>query len=379
MLKEELENAVKYGDTSCDIKCKVVNIIGPFFENRKQIEKFAGESQMLSAYHFFLKYKDDDVFAKGINSVLKFYRKTYKRYQEILWKALFATQPTNVENENKMSSLKGKKIEYEDNNLYEYAIQLFSVIESVLEISVKTILQEIYTLIFLEKQGSINYAEIPKNTFGYVVNAILQKGIFKSILVIEPNNLKLSDWRNIAAHRSFFVEKNSIICTLGKNQDRKIRFTRNELDMTYYYIERSANILNIARCIFVYDYMDYIPKISPRYQNNFRTKIRKEQLELELLAIGLKVKYVIDNDLNTEIDIFDINDEVTQNERINDCNRILIKLWEMSPKDDIYINFYSIMGIKTFRVHADYQTCKAILSGKKDISVIKENNDIIFY
>ncbi len=125
-------------------------------------------------------------------------------------------------------------------------------------------MQELYALIYLQQKGYVNYDKIRKQDFGVVVNNILDKGMLQSVLLVEPCGMKLSDWRNIAYHHIYLLDDNgNTNCTFGKCNINNIKISMQELEDYLHKIIRSSNILCIARRIFIFDFIDDIPKDQP--------------------------------------------------------------------------------------------------------------------
>lgn len=202
MKNDILLELIKKGNLPKNIE-EVIKVLEPYFDNADVLRKYAFDSQILSSYEFLVKYKRDEEFEEGIKLVTDYYKRVYKSYKQEMWHIILSTYELMVEDENKMCSIREKRIDFDDNDAYEEMLQIFNKIGDVLEVSVKHIVRELYALIYLYNNGNVDYNTIMRQSFGVVVNNILDKGLFHSILRIESYDMKISDWRNIAYHHTY--------------------------------------------------------------------------------------------------------------------------------------------------------------------------------
>lgn len=107
----------------------------------------------------------------------------------------------------------------------------FQHIGSILEVSAKHNVQELYALICLFCGKNVDYEKIRKQDFGVVINNILSIGMFDSILKVEPYGMKLSDWRNISYHHTYSInEDGTVLCKYGKEYPKSIQMPMEELE-----------------------------------------------------------------------------------------------------------------------------------------------------
>lgn len=174
-----------------------------------------------------------------------------------------------------------------DGDYDEKIINYMKHIGDTLEIGTKHIVLELWALIQLTNNITPNYGEIQKLDFGVVIQNILDKQKFVSILTTPPLALKLSDWRNIAYHYTYrIIDEHQIICTYGKKQS-SFKISESDLSQYVHKIIRSSNILNIARCIFVLDYDEQIDIYRGNHEPKsirFRSPILENRLRISMLS-----------------------------------------------------------------------------------------------
>lgn len=361
-------NAALQGYTSADIKETVVKMLNPYFEHSDSLNKHACDSQLLPVFEFFVRYYYDEEFSHGIKSITDYYKDVCKRYKQEFWDIILFSCDIMVEDDNKMWSLRNNKVDLKEEDLYERMMQIFGRIGNILEVSAKHITQELYALIYLYDNGHVDYEKIRKQDFGVVINNILDKGLFCSILKTKPYDMKLSDWRNIAYHHTYSLDDNKMVkCTYGKQKQNSISMTMKELEQCAHNIIRLCNVLYIARSIFIFDYIDDMPKIESLENTSLRQSILCEQFNIGLLSQEFILEEVLLNEKKIEINIRDLAINEDKMSRIIHCSQLLLNTWNVWKRDVVCINYIDCFGKKICKVSVDGETCKAIYEGIEDL------------
>lgn len=310
------------------------------------------------------------MFFQGVKFVIDCYRNANISHNQESWKIILSTYAEMAEDENKMWSMRKRKANLQENDCYEKMVQIFQQIGNVLEVSVKHIVQELYALIYLYNKGCVDYEKIRKQDFGVVINNILDQGLLQSVLVVEPYGMKLSDWRNIACHHTYSIDNGYINCTYGKGKINNIKISMKELEMCLYKIMRASNILNISRCIFVFDFIDDIPQNYILEKAFFRPEIKCEQFKIALLLKEFQLSNILLDEEKVEVDIQDLNEDVASNSRIVNCAQFLFDAWKIWKRKSIYINYFSNVGRKICCIYVNDEVCKSINEGKKEVTYL---------
>ena len=380
MIEEMLIDIAEQGYSPKDIKDTVIKVLHPFFDKSDSLNQYACESQLLSAFEFFIRYHYKSEFEQGVKSVIACYKKANKNYTQESWKVILSTYSIIAEDDNKMWSVRNSNLDLHNNDLYEKMIQIFQRIGDVLEISVKHIIQEIYALVYLHDKGCVDYEKIKKQDFGVVINNIITKGILQPVLVTDPCGMKLSDWRNIAYHHTYTIDSNgSIKCTYGRENKNTIVLSMQELENYAHKIIRSANALYIGRCIFLFDYIDNMPQNSALGTVYFRQNLYCEQFKIGLLSQEFMLGNVKLSEEKIEIDIHDLSTNEDLKSRIIHCAQLLLNTWHIWNRQKVSINYFAKNGEKVCCVYVEGEICKDIFEGKKEKAYLAEKFHIKYF
>jgi hypothetical protein len=375
-----LLDAAKQGYWPKDIKEAVVEVLQPYFTHIDVLNKYACDSQLLSSFEFFIRYHNESAFSQGVKLVIDCYKNAVGSYNQTSWNIILSTYEIMVEDENKMWSVRNEKLNLQEDDSYEKMVQIFRRIGNVLEVSVKHIVQELYAFICLQQKGYADYDKIRKQDFGVVINNILDKGMLQSVLLVEPCGMKLSDWRNIAYHHTYLLDDNgNINCTYGRGNINNIKISMQELEGYLHKIIRSSNILNIARCIFIFDFIDDVPKDQSIEKIYFRQAIKREQFRIGLLSQEFQLGDILLNEDKVEIDLYDLNVSEDEVSRIVHCSQLLLNTWNVWKRKLVCINYIANTGSKTCCVYVDGDICKIIYEGKEDITYLANKFQIRYF
>lgn len=367
MIEEMLMDIAEQGYSPEDIKGAVVKVLQPFFDNSESLERYACESQLLSAFEYFIRYHHESEFENGVKSVLGCYKNVYREHKQEMWNVVISTYSIIAEDDNKMWSVRHSKLDLHNNDMYEKMIQIFQRIGDILEISVKHIIQEIYALVYLQDKGCVDYEKIKKQDFGVVINNIITKGVLQSVLVTEPFGMKLSDWRNIAYHHTYSIDNaGSIKCTYGKENRNVFVLSMQELESYAHTIIRAANALYIGRCIFLFDYIDNMPQNSEIEIVNFRQNLCCEQFKIGLLSQEFMLGNIELSEEKVEIDIYELSLTEEVESRILHCAQLLLNTWYTWKRKEVSINYFAKNGERVCCVSVEGEICKEIIEGRKE-------------
>ena len=148
--------------------------------------------------------------------------------------------------------------EYSQIALLQFYFQIIPI-GNLLEVGVEPMLAELWACIKLSSKSSIDYNNVRNLKLSVIIQNIIDANYLRELLETKPHELKLSDWRNIAYHSSYqMIDDSTIRCTYGENNSQSIALKIDELKQYTIQIARTANIMAIARMIFMFDNLEMI-------------------------------------------------------------------------------------------------------------------------
>lgn len=374
IVDEMLKHIVEEGFTSQEIKQAINETLNPYFINKDILNKYLLDSQFVSIFGYLVLYQKDDIFTNELKNIINIYKEALKTNSEKTVNTIMLSTEDFSQKENLMWNVKKNTPNTVPEDIYDAAIQYMKHLGETLELAVKTELMELYALILIKLKKDFEYDMIRKTNFGMVINNIISHGFLKSILYTSPPlEIKLSDWRNISYHHSFYIEGSKIRCVYGKDQKSFI-ISLEQLKKYTAEIIRASNIIDIGRRIFLFDNMECLAsKSSSITMTQDREVMRIGQLKTSLLTQSFQIVKSSNKEPTSEIVVVDLrnNGQLNTDEllmRKIHSTQFLYNLWQEVPNDIIKLVYCDAKGTRLFSVRVPKEICIEIGSGLKDLS-----------
>ena len=373
---EMISDCYEQGYSTQQIKDMVISKLTPLFSNKDNAEKYWTTAEMLSVFEFIIRYHHDETFMQFLQEVLTTYRVALERNSENVMQIFCDSLFDFSQKENMMWTVRENVKQVNSDDYDESVIRYLKHIGDTLEIGTKHIIAELYAIVLIADGKTPDYEKIQRFDFGVNVQNILAQGKFQGMLLTDPINIKLSDWRNIAYHHTYrIIDKDTIVCTYGKKQ-QTFSISFDELLQYTYQIVKASNILNIARSIFVYDYDEKIADYRSAHGHTpvrFRPSILEENLRTSMMSMGFYLSKVEVNDNTAVAVITDLrnNGGLGRDEQIMrhiHASQFLYHLWNTYRKKEVCINYNSASGRFIFSCSVAGSVCERIGRGGKELS-----------
>ena len=377
-----LQDAIANGYTPSDIKKSVINTLDSYFNDKTVLQEYVTSSEILSVYEYVVKYNHDTDFSATLHRVLSCYRDAYNVNPEYTLELMLSTREDFSQKENMMWTVRQQAPSRLSEDFYDTVMAWFNYIGQSLEIGVKHIIFELYALIRIINGKSVDYEKIRKCEFGMIINNIIQEGYFEDILKTKPVEIKLSDWRNIAYHHTYKIEKSAIICTYGK-QRLSFKIHLEQLLQYTHQIIRASNLLNIGRCIYVFDNLSKIRNHSNvKYGSiEFRKDMLINQLKISLSSQGFYLERIEEDAFQMNAVLYDMKNngmlsKSEEKERKIHSSQFAYNFWIVFLKNKISIEYCDWQGKELFISSINGDVCKKIKEGKEELSYLAKHIEL---
>ena len=370
---EMLEDMSKQGYTPDEVKEAVISFLDPYFENKSILVKDAMQSYFLSIFSYLVVYNADSAFSQGLFEVLQVYRKAYSVDPNQVKNIILATVNLMGQKENLMWTVKANTPKEIPDDIHEATYKFMKHVGDVLEIGTKHEIIELYAILEISLGKSIDYETIRKRDFGVIVQSILDKKCFENILKTLPNDIKLSDWRNIAYHHTYEIQNETIKCNYGK-KGNSFEISFDELRKYAAKVIKSCNIIDIARRIFLFDNNDIFADMDENLISvHDRDVMKIGQLRTSFLGQGFKLVDIKVNDEYEEAIIVDLEtgDASTDDDKLKrciHCTQFLYNIWMEFPAKRISIVYCEDNEVELFRFSIEGAICEDVSKGIMEFS-----------
>ena len=262
VFKELYEN----GSTVKEIKNRIVSTLQPFFNNRKNLDEIAINilvPDCINLNRLRAKYSDID---KDIKMVIGTYSDALSTNSDLLYKTISELVPENIETGNKFWSFVHLERDKSELEFYEYVKESFENIEDIIEGIMKVQIIENIAINRIIRKKPFELSKIRSTKLGVLLEELIQHSEYPQLFKTQPDGIKFSDWRNIAAHKSYKIQNSSVHCRFGAATNEKtVLLSKADLFDRVSQIARTLEILNLSHKFFGFDNID---KIHPRQYND---------------------------------------------------------------------------------------------------------------
>ena len=172
-------------------------------------------------------------------------------------------------------------------------------------------------------------------SFGTAIRTLSSKTELGNIFQIGAQKVYIHDWRNIGAHTTYKIHGDKVICTY-KNGSETMALTVEELYACYREINRTSNIINIAKYIFEVEHTPELAALMKPYSLEAATGMRLKNIQADLLNEHFLLNPYLSQDGPGSIpvvyvqDILDTPDEVKRSDAVAAHLVTLCRLYKMN-------------------------------------------------
>lgn len=212
---EMISDCYEQGYSTQQFKDMVISKLTPLFSNKDNVEKYWTTAEMLSVFEFIIRYHHDETFMQFLQEVLTTYRAALERNSENVMQIFCDSLFDFSQKENMMWTVRENVKQVNSDDYDESVIRYLKHIGDTLEIGTKHIIAELYAIVLIADGKTPDYEKIQRFDFGVNIQNILAQGKFQGMLLTDPINIKLSDWRNIAYHHTYRIIDKDIKLSLA--------------------------------------------------------------------------------------------------------------------------------------------------------------------
>lgn len=371
--KSPLPLLFENGYTPETIKSEILNDFARYFTDLKSIEKYALNYMVADWINFvrvgivYPNIHDD------IKLVLDNYNKAKLVNSEKTIQVLTELMPLHVEAGNKFWSFINLEVPKTDLELEEFVQTSMKDISDIIEGISKVFYIEQVAINRVIRGKAFDINKIIENKLGNNIQELIDCSSIKKMFIIEPEKIKLSDWRNISAHLTYSINKGHIILDYGEKENkRSFEVNRNELSDRVQKIMRTTEVLSLAHKFFGFDNMDEVRRTIKHDKAEARDEMGFLIFSSGLMSQGFEVNEIeyLDKD-ETILILQDLTNGDPVKRGIH-ASQFLINLWVFTEKPKLSVQYKTQDGELFMISKCDGKTCELVSTKKKEFSYLTE-------
>ncbi|MBP1042382.1 hypothetical protein I6N95_15285 [Vagococcus sp. BWB3-3] len=373
-----------------DIKFNTKRILKGFFANEHQLDKASVDPLSIRAASFISNYEEagDVDFKNDLLEVIKIYRQGLDTYGPNIL-TFIIEQDKDITNENNLWQKKHDQISklYDNSDPYDTFETALNLIGDMTEGMIKYHFRELYKIIYyLENGYKLETGKLKKIKLGVMNDYLLKKcnlnmsHLFRTEL---PVRYKISNWRNLAQHKNYVID--GLKAELRFETGRK--YISHELstdEMLRYYAEitRIANLLQLARELFIADFTGEITELSKIEMMKLKESI--PAIKSELLIADFEITLSLMNlrlesyDESKELIVVYIDETEEESKYLSNYTYlpfILYKVWKIFRKSQVKVEYRDYKSEPYSLLKMNGMTCQKV-ENEGDLRLLYEEISI---
>lgn len=361
-----LLQAYEAGHTIEEIKSSVIEALAPEFENAAMLNRYSVDLLTVEAVNI-AKIRNADWASNLFDQCLRIRRqhlvndpddcaKTCASWEESIGKAL-SLYWSAVRLEHEKTDLP----------LDEFAYELFRNIGGLIEGTLQVYLKELLHLAQRSQGEFVAFADIDSLDLGTTVRLLGEKADIASYLTLQPWNVPLNQWRNIAQHYSMDSSGSSILCRYGARHQHSITLTRAELLEVARALFLLFSTIRTAQTLFALDHADALVVHCKGF-------VRKEadtqfQFAVGAASQGFEVVELDVSDDCAKAVLADVTSQAPDARSIH-ASQFVYPLWIATRSQRLIIDYRTKSGNVTLRTTATAEDCRKVYDYTEDFAYL---------
>ena len=237
--------------------------------------------------------------------------------------------------------------------------------------------QVLINRVLRKKPAIIN--EVINFKLGNLIHELISTSKYPHLFTTKPDNIKLSDWRNIASHHSYSVQGEIITCEYGEQFKKSFTISRDELFNRIEQCSRTMEVMSMAHKFFGFDNMQAI-----RARMQPKTKYYRKEPEVMIFTSALASQgfEILKLDFAEKdfalLELIDLTDDDPLKRGIH-SSQLLMPLWNLTEKNRLEVRYYMKNKTLFLTSKCTSDICELIASGDKKLSYLAEKVEFTRY
>ncbi|NTS43995.1 hypothetical protein HRG84_24160 [Flavisolibacter sp. BT320] len=371
--KSPLPILYEAGYTPEKIKEEIISTFSPFFRDHQSLQKHS-INWLVSDWINFMRIS---IQYSGIVDDITKVVDTYNRAKNINQKATIETlselMELHLDAGNRFWSILKLEVPKGNLPLPEFVQTSMTDISNVVEGLSKSLFIEQVLINRIVRNKVSTISQVKQLKLGNLIDELITNTPYPEIFYTQPEQIKLSDWRNIAAHHTFRIDRQIIVCEYGTGNNKKqFQLTRDELFGRVRQCARTLEVLNMAHKIFGFDNMEEISSKTVDTGQVARDEIKFLIFSSGLTSQGFEIES-IEYEASDEavLVIKDMTDDDLTKRAIH-SSQFLHNLWILTQKPKLIVKYKRRNGEHYLTSSCDGDICEEIADGKKSFESLAE-------
>jgi hypothetical protein len=366
----------EFGYKPEDVKLEIIDSFSEYFQNKQNLKKYAISHLINNWFSFVLLQGENPESVEKVDLFVSIFNDAKKINAQETIDAYAFWLP-----EISQSIIRYWSLYNTQNNLNNLCIEDFAVETlNMIGVSIEGILKPFFKLILalsrIQKRKTYDLNDINLKDLGVIIDELINTSKLNDLLIINPNSVRLNQWRNIAYHHNSQIIDGEIFCSYKKNGSYiEFKVSKDDLEKTLKHILLIFKLVRISETIFCFDNLTEIQKATKRLGTKFN--IREESKLIDFYSpITSQGFIVIDMTITDEIahlKLQDMQEYPDFQKRAIHSSQFLYNLWEYANSKKIIIEYLIFNGELFLRSEIESNEIVPKINKKNKLSELLKN------
>lgn len=352
-----LSHFFDFGLTPDDVKVSIIDSFSPYFTNQDNLKKYAISDLTSNWLAYLSVYKEHPESLKFIDKVLDIFNGAKEKNQLQAIESYAQWMPEITQSISRFWSLHNNQMKLHQLCIEDFVEESLYMIGQTIEGLLKSFFKLLLQLNKIKRNKQFNIAEIKQKDLGVVIDELINTTELSEILVLQPHDIRLNQWRNIAYHHNSRIVNNEIILGFNKSGDIfEFKITRQELSDVLKRILLIFKLVRISETIFGFDNLGQVQSEISKLDENL-INIREDSKLLDFYSgiesQGFRIVELKTSDKNSILILKDLEPYGNFIKRAIHSSQFLYSLWLFTESKHLIVKYYLFNGDKFFTSEID--------------------------
>ncbi len=346
-----------FGLTPDDIKSSIIHSFSPYFVNQDNLKKHSISdltSNWLAYLSVYKEYPDD---LKFIDSFLLIFNGAKAQNVDKTFESYAQWMPEFVQSLSRFWSLHNNQMKLDSLCIEDFLAETMHMIGQTIEGLSKPFIKLILQLNRIKRNKDFNYSEIKEKDLGVAIDELINTSDLSELLVLQPNDIRLNQWRNIAYHHNTKIVDKRIICWFNKSGETiEFSITRDELTQILKKVLLIFKLIRISETIFSFDNFEKVKSELNKIDESL-INIRDDAKLLDIYSIlesqGFKTIELSTSEKKSKLVVQDLEPYGDFAKRGIHSSQFLYQLWLYSESEYLIVEYLLSNGTKFLTTEID--------------------------
>lgn len=339
-----------FGMTPDDIKASIIHSFSPYFTNQDNLKKHAISDLTSNWLAYLSVYKDYPEDLKFIDKLLLIFNEAKSKSIDITLESYGQWMPEFTQSLSRFWSLHNNQMKLDSLGIEDFLAETMHMIGQTIEGLSKPFIKLILQLNRIKRNKDYSFSEIKEKDLGVAIDELINTSDLSDLLILEPKDLRLNQWRNIAYHHNTKIVDKEIICWYNKSGETlEFSISRFQLTQVLKRVLLIYKLIRISETVFAFDNFEKV-KLELNKIDDKLINIRDDARVLDVYSLlesqGFKTIELTTSDTKSRLVVQDLEPYGDFAKRAIHSSQFLYELWLYSESEHLTVEYLLFNGTK---------------------------------